>query len=64
MHCISSLYLHAGTQRLIGDLMCLSGIALFSVVDVTQEFLVKGHSIVEYIGLLGLSASFVSVIQM
>ncbi len=56
--------IHAGTNQLIGDLLCLGGAVLYAVSNVAQEFLVKHHSIPEYLGMLGVSGSIVSAIQL
>lgn len=54
----------AGSNPLLGDLLCLAGALLYAISNVAQEFLVKNHTIVEYLGFLGVSGSFVSGIQL
>ena len=52
------------SDPLKGDLLCLGGAALYAISNVAQEFLVKNHSITEYLGLIGVSGSVVSGIQL
>ena len=53
-----------GPNPLLGDLFCLLGSVLYAVSNVAQEFLVKNHSVTEYLGLLGVSGSIVSAVQL
>ena len=53
-----------GSSKFLGDMLCLVGAALYAAVNVSQEFLVKSHSIVEYLGLIGVVGSFVSGAQL
>lgn len=53
-----------GTNPLVGDLLCLAGSLLYAISNVAQEFLVKKHSVVEYLGLIGISGSIASAIQL
>ena len=55
---------NAGTDPIRGDLLCLAGAVLYAISNVAQEFLVKNHTIKEYLGLLGVSGSIVSAIQL
>lgn len=48
----------------LGDLLCLGGSVLYAISNVAQEFLVKNHSVTEYLGLIGVSGSIVSAIQL
>lgn len=48
----------------MGDMLCLGGSVLLTVVTVLQELSVKTTDVVEYLGLLGLFGSIVSGIQM
>lgn len=54
----------SGSNPLLGDLLCLGSTALYAISNVAQEFLVKNHSITEFLGLLGVSGSVVSGIQL
>jgi len=43
----------AGGDSVRGDLLCLAGATLYAVSNVGQEFLVKAHDRVEFLGMLG-----------
>ena len=53
-----------GSSPLLGDLLCLIGSFLYAVSNVAQEFLVKNHTVTEYLGLLGVFGSVVSATQL
>ena len=53
-----------GSSPLLGDLFCLIGSFLYAVSNVAQEFLVKNHTVTEYLGLLGMFGSIVSAAQL
>jgi len=53
----------AGKNQLLGDLLCLGGAVLFAVVSVTQELVVKTLDWVEYLGMVGLFGSVISIVQ-
>ncbi|XP_064404936.1 solute carrier family 35 member F2-like isoform X2 [Halichondria panicea] len=53
-----------GSGSQTGDLLCLGGSALYAISNVAQEFLVKNHSITEFLGLIGMTGSVVSAIQL
>jgi len=53
----------AGKNQLLGDLLCLGGAVLFAVVSVTQELVVKMLDWVEYLGMVGLFGSVISIVQ-
>ncbi|KAJ1349111.1 hypothetical protein KIN20_004562 [Parelaphostrongylus tenuis] len=53
-----------GNNRLVGDMLCLGGSLLYSIANVSEEFLVKQHSRVEYLGMVGLFGSLISGIQL
>ena len=48
----------------LGDALSLMGAILYAVSNVAQEFLVKKHSILEFLALLGLFASVIAGVQM
>lgn len=48
----------------MGDMLCLGGAILATVVSVLQELSVKTTDIVEYLGMLGLFGSVISGVQM
>ncbi|GLV43692.1 hypothetical protein CBL_06982 [Carabus blaptoides fortunei] len=53
-----------GKNHLMGDMLCLGGAVLATVVTVLQELSVKTTDVVEYLGLLGLFGTIVSGAQM
>jgi len=53
-----------GENPLVGDLLCLGGVVLYAVSNVAQEFLVNTHSIMEYLGFIGISGSVISGVQL
>ncbi|KFD62588.1 hypothetical protein M514_01105, partial [Trichuris suis] len=53
-----------GSNRVAGDLMCLSGAALYGVSNVIQEWLLRLHERTEYLGMIGIFGSFISGIQL
>lgn len=53
-----------GPNPVLGDLLCLGGSLLYAVSNVAQEFLVKNHSITEYLGLIGITGSIASAVQL
>ena len=52
-----------GKNQLLGDLLCLGGAVLFAVVSVSQELVVKTLDWVEYLGMVGLFGSVISIVQ-
>lgn len=58
------IYFSSGKNQLMGDMLCLGGAVLLTVVTVLQELSVKTTDVVEYLGLLGLFGSIVSGGQM
>ncbi|KAK6730577.1 hypothetical protein RB195_007190 [Necator americanus] len=53
-----------GNHRVIGDLLCLGGSILYATANVSEEFLVKQHSRMEYLGMVGLFGSLISGVQL
>ena len=53
-----------GSAMFLGDMLCLLGAGIYAAGNVCQEYLVKSHSIVEYLGLIGVVGSFVSGAQL
>lgn len=51
-------------NRLLGDMLCLAGAALYGVSNVAQEASVKLCGTVEFLGVLGLFGSVVNGIQL
>ncbi|XP_067124852.1 solute carrier family 35 member F2-like isoform X1 [Centruroides vittatus] len=52
------------SNRLLGDMLCLSGAALYGISNVAEEFVVKTYNQVEFLGMLGLFGSVVNGIQL
>eukprot|EP00731_Ephydatia_muelleri_P032331 Em0023g838a len=61
---VYSLRTDGGEQQWLGDLLCIAGVTLYAIGNVAQEFLVKNHSVVEYLCMIGLVGSVVTGIQM
>ncbi|EJD74808.1 hypothetical protein LOAG_17930 [Loa loa] len=53
-----------GSNRILGDVLCLTGSVLYAVGNVCEEFLVKQNNRVEYLGMVGLFGSIISGIQL
>uniref|UniRef100_A0A1I7WNN7 Solute carrier family 35 member F1 n=1 Tax=Heterorhabditis bacteriophora TaxID=37862 RepID=A0A1I7WNN7_HETBA len=53
-----------GNHRVLGDLLCIGGALLYAVANVSEEFLVKQHSRMEYLGMVGLFGSLISGVQL
>nr|CAD7200875.1 unnamed protein product [Timema douglasi] len=53
-----------GKNRLLGDMLCLGGSAMFAALMVTEEFVVKTLDWVEYLGMLGLFGSLFCGLQL
>ncbi|XP_069680906.1 solute carrier family 35 member F2-like isoform X2 [Periplaneta americana] len=55
--------LAGGKNQLLGDMLCLLGTVLFAILSVAQELIVKTMDWVEYLGMVGLLGSLVSIVQ-
>ncbi|CAI8048558.1 Solute carrier family 35 member F2 [Geodia barretti] len=55
---------NGGSAVWLGDMLCLIGAVLYAAGNVTQEYLVKSHTILEYLGFIGVVGSFVSGVQL
>ena len=60
----SILFYIAGSDPLLGDLLCIFAACLYAISNVSQEYLVKNHSISEWLGFIGIVGSVVSGIQL
>lgn len=54
----------SGSDKLSGDLLCVSGAVLYGVSNVCQEYIVCRHGNVEYLAMVGIFASLVSSVQL
>uniref|UniRef100_A0A2K6VW95 EamA domain-containing protein n=1 Tax=Onchocerca volvulus TaxID=6282 RepID=A0A2K6VW95_ONCVO len=54
----------SGDNRVLGDVLCLTGSILYAIGNVGEEFLVKQNSRIEYLGMVGLFGSIISGIQL
>uniref|UniRef100_A0A914X0A6 Solute carrier family 35 member F1 n=1 Tax=Plectus sambesii TaxID=2011161 RepID=A0A914X0A6_9BILA len=52
------------SDRVKGDILCLSGALLYGLSNTAEEFFVKQHNRIEYLGMIGLFGSFISGIQL
>ncbi|VDP13113.1 unnamed protein product [Soboliphyme baturini] len=67
LHCVertSQDEKFASSNRLLGDIFCLAGAALYGVSNVFQEWMLKSFKRSEYLGMLGIFGSFISGIQL
>lgn len=60
----ASAHVSAPSNRLLGDMLCLGGAALYGVSNVAQEAAVKLCGTVEFLGVLGLFGSVINGIQL
>ncbi|XP_022247328.1 solute carrier family 35 member F2-like [Limulus polyphemus] len=51
-------------NRFLGDMLCLTGAALYGVSNVAEEFVIKTYNRVEFLGMLGLFGSVLNGIQL
>jgi len=54
----------SSNDRLVGDMLCLAGAALYGISNVGQEFTVKNYATVEFLGMIGLFGSVINGIQL
>ncbi|CAP38896.2 Protein CBG22265 [Caenorhabditis briggsae] len=52
-----------GSNKVLGDVLCLAAAVMYAICNVAEEFLVKQHSRTEYLGMLGLFGCIVSGVQ-
>lgn len=57
-------YKGEGTNKLLGDILCLAGAMLYGVSNVGQEFVVRNYNNFEFLGMIGMFGSAVSGIQL
>nr|XP_006814170.1 PREDICTED: LOW QUALITY PROTEIN: solute carrier family 35 member F2-like [Saccoglossus kowalevskii] len=53
-----------GSDKFLGDILCLIGASLYGVSNVAEEFAIRNFSRVEFLGMIGLWASLISGIQL
>ncbi|GMT28789.1 hypothetical protein PFISCL1PPCAC_20086, partial [Pristionchus fissidentatus] len=53
-----------GTNKVLGDGLVLGGAFLYAISNVTEEFLVKSYSRVEYLGMVGVFGTLISGVQL
>ncbi|XP_015786442.1 solute carrier family 35 member F2 [Tetranychus urticae] len=51
-------------NRFLGDMLCIMGATLYGISNVTQEYVVKSYSIVEFLGMIGLFGSIIGGVQL
>ncbi|XP_006622368.1 solute carrier family 35 member F2-like isoform X2 [Apis laboriosa] len=54
----------AGKNHLVGDMLCLGGVILFSITTVIQELAVKTVDVIEYLGMIGFFGTIMCCLQM
>ena len=55
---------HAGPNPLLGDILCLTGAALYGASNVLQEFLVKFSDRDDFMGWMGCCGAAISLVQL
>jgi solute carrier family 35 member F1 len=45
-------------------MLCIAGAALYGISNVVEEYMIASHSIVEFLGMIGLFGSIINGIQM
>ncbi|CAL4061483.1 unnamed protein product, partial [Meganyctiphanes norvegica] len=54
-----------GSERLLGDMLCLGGATLYGISNVAEELTIKSrNSVVEFLGMIGLFGSIINGIQL
>ncbi|XP_019623405.1 PREDICTED: LOW QUALITY PROTEIN: solute carrier family 35 member F2-like [Branchiostoma belcheri] len=53
-----------GTDKLLGDMLCLLGAALYGVSNVAEEYVVRHFTRVEFLGMLGIFGSVICGLQL
>ncbi|TKR93894.1 hypothetical protein L596_008266 [Steinernema carpocapsae] len=62
---LSGKGLAGGSDRFLGDMLCIGGSLLYAIANVAEEYLIKqNNSRVEYLGMVGLFGSIISGIQL
>eukprot|EP01119_Soliformovum_irregulare_P000966 TRINITY_DN10713_c0_g1_i1.p1 TRINITY_DN10713_c0_g1~~TRINITY_DN10713_c0_g1_i1.p1 ORF type:complete len:328 (-),score=46.54 TRINITY_DN10713_c0_g1_i1:66-1049(-) len=51
-------------NALLGDLLCICGAILYSISNVSEEYMVKTHTRMEWLGMIGVGGSIISAIQL
>ena len=54
----------AGSNPVLGDLLCMVGALCYAVTNVSAEFVAKNFSFTHFLGLLGFASTFLSAIQL
>merc|ERR1712002_323599 len=57
-------YKGEGTNKLLGDILCLAGAMLYGISNVGQEFVVRNYNNFEFLGMIGMFGSAISGIQL
>ncbi len=57
-------YFSEGSNKVLGDLLCLGGATLYGVSNVGQEFVVRNFNSVEFLGMIGLFGSVINGVQL
>ena len=52
-----------GSNPLLGDLLCVASTFLYAISNISEEFLVKEHDRIEYLGFIGIFGSLISGLQ-
>ena len=64
MHTCIYFILKIGSDPLLGDLLCVAGTFLYGISNVAEEYLVRNHSISEWLAFIGIVGCVISGIQL
>lgn len=53
-----------GANPILGDLLCVASTFLYAVSNISEEFLVKEHDRIEYLGFIGVFGTLISGLQL
>lgn len=53
-----------GSNKLLGDLLCIAGATFYGISNVGQEYIVRSFDRVEFLGMLGFFGSIINGIQL
>lgn len=56
--------MNLGSNKLLGDVLCILASILYGIANVSEEFLVKQNDRTEYLGFIGIFGAFISGIQL
>lgn len=58
------MFFYTGSNVVIGDVLVLLGASLYAISNVSEEYIVKNLSRVEFLGMVGLFGTIISGVQL